>query len=314
LNSLLVALFIGYARAQFDSPNGPSMQQGGGGSMWMRRRAYPPMLDPILGEEAKERLNEISQNQQLSWEERRQQIDAVLDTIPPSQLARMPMPPGFEKLPTGVYDQIKAIHTDDSLNWSERRQRIRTIMHSIPPEQRRSAFKDMWFPPMPPPGFESVLAPTVYQQLVAVHQNSKLTVPEKKRQVDRIMQQVPADQLARLPLPPLMRQLPAGTQQRIRSIMHNYRTPWEERHKMVRAFMKTLPAEEKRLMRPPLPPFMQQLPADARARIEAIHNNDDLGFHERFRQFREVMESLPEEVRAQIQQPRPQFPWQQQRL
>lgn len=49
----------------------------------------------------------------------------------------------------------------------------------------------------PPPGFEAVLAPTVYQQLIAVHQNTKLSVVEKKQQVDKVMQQVPADQLAK---------------------------------------------------------------------------------------------------------------------
>lgn len=72
-----------------------------------------------------------------------------------------------------------------------------------------------------------------------MHQNSDLSVREKKQRIDKIMLQVPADQLAkfvclfeyltyieylRLPLPPLMRALPVATQQRLRSIIRDYRT------------------------------------------------------------------------------------------
>lgn len=173
-------------------------------------------------------------------------------------------------------------------------------MRSVSHEDRRAVFKNMWFPPMPPPGFEDVLAPSVYQQLLKVHQNSDLTVQEKKQQVDKIMQQVPADQLAKLPLPPLMRMLPEETQQRVRSLMHNYQTPWEERHKKVREFVKSLPIEERRLMRPPLPPYVKDLPQEAQNKLKAIHDNDELEPRERFRKFREVIESLPEEVREKI--------------
>lgn len=99
-----------------------------------------------------------------------------------------------------------------------------------------------------------------------------------------------------------MRQLPAETQQRIRSIMHNYKTPWNERHAKVREFVKSLPVEERRLMRPPLPPFVRDLPQEAQQKLQAIHDNDELEPRERMQQFREVMESLPEEIRQQIQQ------------
>ena len=42
-------------------------------------------------------------------------------------------------------------------------------------------------PPRPPPGFELVLSPTVYTQLLAVHENSALTIDEQKRKIDEIM-------------------------------------------------------------------------------------------------------------------------------
>jgi uncharacterized UPF0160 family protein len=99
-----------------------------------------------------------------------------------------------------------------------------------------------------------------------------------------------------------MRELPAETQQRIRNIMHNYHVPWEERHQKVRDFVKALPKEEKRLMRPPLPDFVKDLPSEARSKLQAIHDNDDLDVRDRFSQFREVIESLPEEIRDKMSQ------------
>jgi hypothetical protein len=299
---VLISISVG---AQSDKEHGSSGELHGHGmrGMWMHRRSYPPMLDSLLPQETKDKIKEITANRQLNWEERREQIDQLLDSIPPSQLAKMPLPSGFEKLPIGVYEQIKEIHDDETMKWSKRRQKVRQIMHTIPHEQRRAVFKDMWFPPMPPASFESVLAPTVYQQLLKVHQNVNLTVAEKKDRVDRIMQQVPGDQLMKLPLPPLMRQLPTETQQRIRLIMHNYRTPWDERHQKVREFVQSLPKEEKRLMRPPLPEFVKDLPANVRANLEAIHNNDDLEPRDRIHQFRDIIESLPKDVRSKIPHP-----------
>jgi hypothetical protein len=34
-------------------------------------------------------------------------MDDLLDMIPPEELAKLPLPREFEKLPTGIYDQIK---------------------------------------------------------------------------------------------------------------------------------------------------------------------------------------------------------------
>lgn len=67
----------------------------------------PPIFESILSEEAKEKLNEIQSNKDLTWQERRQQIDAILDEVPPSEISKLPLPKGFEKLPNGVYDMIK---------------------------------------------------------------------------------------------------------------------------------------------------------------------------------------------------------------
>jgi hypothetical protein len=83
------------------------------------------------------------------------------------------------------------------MKWSERRVKIRELMRTLTHDQRRAAFRNMWFPPMPPPGFESAISPSLYQQLVAIHQDQDLSVAEKKQKVDLVMQKVPADQLAK---------------------------------------------------------------------------------------------------------------------
>lgn len=55
----------------------------------------------------KQKITEISNNHELTWEERQKQVDTLLDNIPPEELAKMPLPPGLESLPAGVYDQIE---------------------------------------------------------------------------------------------------------------------------------------------------------------------------------------------------------------
>jgi hypothetical protein len=76
------------------------------------------------------------------------------------------------------------------------------------------------------------------------------------------MANVPQEQLDKLPLPPGFDRLPAESLQRLRTLMHNFKLDWDERHQQVKEFIMQLPREERRLMRPPSPPGFEQLPEE----------------------------------------------------
>lgn len=159
------------------------------------------------------------------FKERRKQINTILDTVPPEELAKQPLPQAFEKLPNGVYDQIKVkIKIKLTLRNLFRKSTKTRLLNGARDIRRFERWCALWHMNnvvllskicgslrwysfvtqrfsnnefKPPPGFEAALSPTIYQQLLTVHQNPNLSVAEKKQKVDQIMQKVPADQLAK---------------------------------------------------------------------------------------------------------------------
>lgn len=82
-----------------------------------------------------------------------------------------------------------------------------------------------------------------------VHHNPRLNKEEKAELITRIMRQVPADQLARLPLPAGFERLPAELQQRVRSLIYDYSVPQQMRAQRVKEFVATLPEEVRPALR-----------------------------------------------------------------
>jgi hypothetical protein len=207
---------------------------------------YPPVFEPYLPEEAKMKLTQLYEDPTLSAEERADKINAAFDSLPQQVIEQLPLPVEYERLPADVYKRILYIHIAPGFRWAERQQLIRMIIESLPEEQRQL----MRTPRIggPPPGFEYVLAPTVYKQLLFAHHNSSLTLEQKAALITQIMRQVPAEQINRLPLPSGMDRLPLELQQRLRSLVYDYSVPQAVRTQRVRQFVQQLPAE----VRPPL--------------------------------------------------------------
>lgn len=202
---------------------------------------YPPVFESVLPEEAKQRLVYIYSDSSLASEDRVNQINAVFDSLPREVIEQLPLPNEYERLPADVYRRIFYIHTAPGFKWAERQQLIQSIVESLPEEQRQL----MRTPRIggPPPGFELVLAPTVYKQLLTVHYNPKLNKEEKAALITRIMRQVPAEQINRLPLPSGMDQLPIELQQRLRALVYDYSVEQPIRAQRVHMFVQSLPME-----------------------------------------------------------------------
>jgi hypothetical protein len=208
---------------------------------------YPPVFESVLPEEVKQRLVYIYSDTSLASEDRVNQINAVFDSLPREIIVQLPLPNEYERLPADVYKRILYVHTAPGFKWAERQQLIRDIVESLPVEQRQL----MHTPRIggPPPGFELVLAPTVYKQLLTVHHNPRLTKEEKATLITRIMRQVPAEQINQLPLPSGMDQLPIELQQRLRALVYDYSVEQPIRAQRVREFVQRLPAEMQPMLR-----------------------------------------------------------------
>jgi len=208
---------------------------------------YPPVFESVLPESAKQQLVIIYEDPTLSAEARANQVNEVFDSLPLEIIQQLPLPVEYERLPADVYRRILYVHTAPAFKWAERQQLIRDIVEGLPVEQRMLLRTPRFGGP--PPGFEDVLAPTVYKQLLLVHHNPRLNKEEKAAIITRIMRQVPADQLARLPLPAGFERLPLEVQQRVRSLIYDYSVPQHLRTQRVQQFVATLPEEVRPALR-----------------------------------------------------------------
>lgn len=178
----------------------------------------------------------------MTSEERVNKVNAVFDSLPQEIRMQLPLPVEYERLPADVYRRIVYIHVADGFKWAERQHLIHSIVESLSDEEK----KLMQTPRIggPPAGFELVLAPTVYKQLLFVHHNPQLTKEEKAELITKIMRQVPQDQINQLPLPAEMQQLPMELKARARSLVYDYSVPQMIRARRVKEFMEQIRSQQ----------------------------------------------------------------------
>ena len=204
-------------------------------------------------------------------------IDDVFDSLPTEVLKKMPLRPGYDKLPEEVKDQLQAIQLDKSIPWGQKREKMHEIIASLPEDQLKllppprfggpSPFGPRGLPPhvslhislneiylyihfQPPSAFKEVLPSEVYQKLVTIHQDKNATEEEKKTRIDETLKGVAKETLQKLPLPPNFDKLPAEAQQKAREILSDLSKDFDTRHQNLREFIDTLTDDQKKLLRP----------------------------------------------------------------
>uniref|UniRef100_A0A7E4ZXJ7 SXP/RAL-2 family protein Ani s 5-like cation-binding domain-containing protein n=1 Tax=Panagrellus redivivus TaxID=6233 RepID=A0A7E4ZXJ7_PANRE len=283
----------------------------------------PPNFD-WLPAEAQQKLKAIHEDHSLGWTEKKEMIDAVFDSLPQSVLSKMPPPPGFDRLPKETQDRFNAVHNNDTLTWAQRREKIHEIIESLPEEQRRLLphgphFGPRGFPPHPPPGFKEALPTEAFEKLVAIHGNKDLSESQKKQQIDDVMKALPKDVIAKLPLPPKFNELPAEAQEKARSILNDFSVDFDTRHKNLREFIRTLPEDQQKLVRPPRPwgphgphgfpnhpppDFKGVLPTEAFQKLEAIFA-ENISHEEKMKKMDAVLGAQSQEVIDKLPIPPP---------
>ncbi|KAI1712241.1 hypothetical protein DdX_09791 [Ditylenchus destructor] len=271
----------------------------------------PPGFAGVLPSDVIQKLKSLQSNLELSFPEKQAEFDRILNSVDPATLAKLPFPPGFEGLPENVKEKIKEIHTNTEMSWNEKSKQIGKIIESLPPNLKAflpegppgiNGGKRINFPPMPPPGFKEVLPADTYAQLLQVHQDANLTPKEKIHKIDTIMRSLPQEVLDKLPLPPGFAQLPPETVEKARAIFADKTLDYEAKNKKIIAFVKSLPEEQRQLVKPPLPPVLSQLSEEVRDKIEAIFENENLNEEERHAEFWKLVNNLPENLKDKKKQ------------
>ena len=235
--------------------------------------------------------------------------------LPKETLDKLPLPPHLRNLPEDVQAQIKTILRNFELNHWERKEQIKNLIDTLPedikklvPPRPLGPFgpRGKHFPMGPPPDFKEHLPTDVWEKLSAIHANKNLSRQERKKQIDELMNSLPTETLLKLPLPPHLRRLPKEAQDELHKIFADKTKSFEEKKKASKEYIKTLPIDQRRLARP-YPPGFENLPTEYKTQIDAVFENDDLDCHERFEKIREIIDSLPEEIRSQLPPPPPPF-------
>lgn len=171
-----------------------------------------------------------------------------------------------------------------------------------------------------PPGFEKVLPREVVEQLRQLHRNQQIPLQEKSDRFSRILSSVPAETLAKLPLPPGFEVLPDKVQQKIRAIHGNPSLDWSQKHGKVAQLIEALPPDQR--PRPPpgfpaLPPpqageffppnpppgFEKVLPPNVYEQLLKIHRDGQLSVQEKSQSIDQIMRSLPQHIIDQLPLP-----------
>ncbi|CAJ0595036.1 unnamed protein product [Cylicocyclus nassatus] len=114
-------------------------------------RDIPPEFVRVLPADVVQKLRGVHKNQALTHEQRMEQMDRILHSLPDAILDKIPLPPGFDKLPQKTRDELRKIHRDRSLTHRQRFQKMKQIINALPPELRPRRPP----PPPPPPQFSS---------------------------------------------------------------------------------------------------------------------------------------------------------------
>lgn len=101
------------------------------------------------------------------------------------------------------------------------------------------------------PGLDKVLPPDVFKQIVELHTDKSLNGLEKRRKADEIFRKVPKEIREKMPLPPHFEKLPDEVKAKIKEVFFNDSLSFEEKNDKLRAYVKTLPEDKRKELRPP---------------------------------------------------------------
>nr|CAD2194306.1 unnamed protein product [Meloidogyne enterolobii] len=244
-----------------------------------------------------------------------------MTSVSPKLLAKLPLPPGFEALPSNIKEKIKEINGDPSIDWSKKHLKVKELIGALPQQQHPHPLLHNpsiripstqiqqtnsgnvipeFFPPNPPPGFEKVLPPEVYQQLLQIHRNPQLTVQQKSLQIDQIMRSLPQNIIDNLPLPPGFDKLPPKYIKEVRKIFGDKSLNFQEKDQKIVEFVHSLPLELRKLTRPPLPPAFEKLNFETKEKISNLFDDITLDDKQRQNNFWKIVNQLPEDEKAKV--------------
>uniref|UniRef100_A0A914GTN9 Uncharacterized protein n=1 Tax=Globodera rostochiensis TaxID=31243 RepID=A0A914GTN9_GLORO len=103
----------------------------------------PASLASVLPADVVARINTLLSNKSLSREQKAQQIDDILKTVPDEVLEKLPEPPHFAQLPTEVKDHLKQMRRDcKHKSIAGKKEAFKAYLGTLPPEQQAILMKE----------------------------------------------------------------------------------------------------------------------------------------------------------------------------
>ncbi|GMT10090.1 hypothetical protein PFISCL1PPCAC_1387 [Pristionchus fissidentatus] len=158
-------------------------------------------------------------------------------------------------------------------------------------------------PPLFPPHIAALIPADILAKMTAIHENNALPPQTKHEQIDDLMISLPIETLDKIPPPPGFEQLPKQVQETFKKLSRDRAMPWSERQAAIRRFIDSLPAEIKELIPMPGaggPPGFEAIPIQQRAEIQMIEANPNMSFRDRYFKIKQIMDSLPADIRSQL--------------
>ncbi|VDN91922.1 unnamed protein product [Brugia pahangi] len=212
----------------------------------------PPFeLKSILPPVTFAQLTSIHQNESLTVQQKIMKIDEIINALPENILQQLPLPPVFRLLPQEIQEMIKITRTAKNLTMQEKWLQMTIIIESLPQEQRIMLQQTMpHFPLALSSESKDILPNEVWNNLVAIYQDINLDKAEKLKKIDGIINALPDTIRQRLPLLSPFQKLPFNIQQQLRAVHMQQQLSVEQRLQKIKAIMKSLPLDMKKLILP----------------------------------------------------------------
>uniref|UniRef100_A0AC35UGP2 DUF148 domain-containing protein n=1 Tax=Rhabditophanes sp. KR3021 TaxID=114890 RepID=A0AC35UGP2_9BILA len=218
---------------------------------------------------------------------------------------RGPYPKDWEDiLPEDAKKNLVALYENKEIKWDERRNKFDDIMQGLTQE-----VKDQL--PVPPEYRD--LPSEIQKQLKAIKFAPNVTREEKRNKVKALIDSLPAEtrKLIKPKHFPFHHGLPKEFEDilgsvvfgKLKAVHENKELSPSEKWANVEAIMNSLPTEV--LSKLPLPPHLRVLPEEYQAKIKKIMIDKELTFQQKREQTKEIIKTLPEEIKKLIKVPLP---------
>uniref|UniRef100_A0A0K0FIS5 STI1 domain-containing protein n=1 Tax=Strongyloides venezuelensis TaxID=75913 RepID=A0A0K0FIS5_STRVS len=158
---------------------------------------------------------------------------------------------------------------------------------------------------VPPPSkeLEAIVGRDIFNKINQIHSSTD-TPKVKLQKVDGIFASLSDDVLRKIPIPKHLMGLPEDAKKEVHSIMIDKKLTAIEKYEKTKKVIRSQPPEIQAKCAPPLPSGFEFIPDDVKGQFMSLLMNDDLNFIEKLEKMHQLINSLPEDIKAKLGPPK----------